>query len=1054
MCVGEHVKLVDFGVATLIGSERTIAGTVEFMAPEVLIGKAPTPASDLYSLGVVACELLSGAYPFDRSSAPRFLSSVLDPEEYPTTAEQQRVLAVLCQHMPQSEEVQRQLSPAETATAALEHIEPPALRSVVRRLMARRPAERFGAAEEVLAALGEATGVSYAAAMGETRESFLKSARLVGRDRELAALEAALDEARRGRGEAWLIGGESGVGKSRLLDELRAMALVRGVQVVRGQTQSSGQSYKEWGDVLKPLCLSTQLSELAASVLKPIVPGLPELLGRHIDDAPEVDPTTTQQRLINTALDVLLAQSSPTLIILEDAHWSSPESVVLLRRLVGQLGQGSGRPLLIVASYRDDERLDLPAQLPGIRQLRLEQLESAQIAELSASMLGEAGRQDELLTLLARESEGNTFFMIEVVRALAEEAGSLEVVGRGSRPPVLKSGGIQAVLDRRLRRVPAEWRQLLLLTAVVGRQVDLPLLHVLHSEPERFLRQCADAAVLEPVEKEWRFSHDKLREAAIASLSPSERRQLHGQVAAALLKAYPDPNNQAARLALHYEESGNAPEAARYAALAGEQAWRAGAMRESKTQLLRALAYLDQESAPESAFERAHLRRILAGCYLVLGQLNDVVETGVRAFELLGLEFPRQRSQLRRQIARHALEFVGALYGIVKTPRARQADEARLQEIIEVAWILGRTLNWLQRGEESLLTCLISEQAARRLHSVDGQLVSLSTMGVILLLLGQRRMADRCIEQLTPLIPQGSAQSRIPRLSATLMFDLLDCEWHELRSRTEELRAESRRQGDPASECFASYIETGLHTLAGRLDRVEATIAVIRRLALRNESAQFTIMAATLDSLLALYRGELAQTIGLCQVTIASAQASGDKIAEVSAMGLLMLAHFHAGELPEALALADNLQDRLDDAFTNNSTLLDTSSAPTEMFLTLWQRQDSSVPQLQQRALRAVAQLRRSAEICRLNRPRFLLWSGVLAGLRGQRRRQLALLEQSRREAHQQSLRIEEGRACMELGRILGAADPAGSAHLRRARELFAETGASLLSQRLQSLFA
>ena len=300
------------------------------------------------------------------------------------------------------------------------------------------------------------------------------------------------------------------------LNELRALALVRGAQVVRGQAiTGGGAALKEWGEVMRSLCITTEIGSLEARVLKSLVPDLPELLGRPIQDPPELDSNATMQRLFDTVLGILLRQSVPTVMILEDLHWSSPESLMLLRRLTRE---ASSTALLVLASYRNDERADLPQQLPGSHYMQLERLSSTQVAELAHSMLGSLGRDDQVLAILEKESEGNTFFLIEVVRALAEQSGGLAAIGREKLPQAVQTGGIQAILSRRLERVPQRFQELLQQAAVVGRQIDLAVMRQLDADCDAFLQECANAAVLEVFEQQWRFSHDKLREALLSSL--------------------------------------------------------------------------------------------------------------------------------------------------------------------------------------------------------------------------------------------------------------------------------------------------------------------------------------------------------------------------------------------------------------------------------------------------------------------------------------------------------------------------------------------------------
>src|SRR5207244_1642758 len=109
------------------------------------------------------------------------------------------------------------------------------LRSILERLLAKDPSQRYASADEVIAALSQAIDQPAPSETEAIRESFLQAAQLVGRDPELARLSTAIIDMMTGKGSAWLVGGESGVGKSRLLEEVRARALIRGALVLRGQ---------------------------------------------------------------------------------------------------------------------------------------------------------------------------------------------------------------------------------------------------------------------------------------------------------------------------------------------------------------------------------------------------------------------------------------------------------------------------------------------------------------------------------------------------------------------------------------------------------------------------------------------------------------------------------------------------------------------------------------------------------------------------------------------------------------------------------------------------
>src|SRR5205814_8214944 len=117
----------------------------------------------------------------------------------------------------------------------------------------------------------------------------------VGRDTELATLRDSLVQALDGKGSAWLIGGESGVGKSRLLSEMGTRALIQGALVLRGQAISEGsRSYHIWREPLRRLVLAPTLDDFEAGVLQELVSDIDVLLDREVAPVPELDAGPSQ----------------------------------------------------------------------------------------------------------------------------------------------------------------------------------------------------------------------------------------------------------------------------------------------------------------------------------------------------------------------------------------------------------------------------------------------------------------------------------------------------------------------------------------------------------------------------------------------------------------------------------------------------------------------------------------------------------------------------------------------------------------------------------------
>ncbi len=640
------VRVLDFGLSQANDtmeddSTSELAGTLAYMAPEVLRGETASEHADLYAIGVMAYELLAGRHPFDIANAGRLINDVLftAPDITPLETISASVFTVSPDADTVVADLTIELSHETLDTTQKYGTQPfdlnkpisitpiqtqPQARSMaelVERLLAKLPTERYSSAETVLAQLVTLFEDAIPAESAAIRESYLQAARFVGRTDELNELAGALVRATDGVGSAWLIAGESGVGKSRLLDELRTRALVSGFLVLRGQAVAEGgMPFQLWLEPLRRLSLSTELNDVDAGILKDIVPDIDLLQDRQIPEVAPVEGIAYQHRLLGTIANLFQKQQQPTLLVLEDLQWSK-ESLDVLKLLIGMTFD---LPLLIVASYRDDERPDLPEILPGMQVLKLGRLTQEQIAALSVSMLGEAGRQPHILKFLREETEGNVFFLVEVVRALAEEAGSLDNIGRVSLPQSIVAGGIQTVIRRRLTRVPEWGLTLLQLAAVAGRELDLDILNAVKGTVnlEEWLTACANMAVLEVQNGEWHFSHDRLRKATLDMIPTQVRPSLHRQVAEAIERVYAGQPEKAVILAQHWRSAGDEAQELVYVQRAGEHALRVSAFADAIISLTRALELLD----PTADAQRANILLNLGEALKYTGEFARAAE--------------------------------------------------------------------------------------------------------------------------------------------------------------------------------------------------------------------------------------------------------------------------------------------------------------------------------------------------------------------------------------------------------------------------------------------
>ncbi|MEM6530047.1 MAG: serine/threonine-protein kinase, partial [Chloroflexota bacterium] len=348
----DNVRVVDFGLAIEHGARQKMAGTIAYVAPEILQGYPATFASDIYALGMLAIEVLTGFYPLADAGEEMLVEHILlDEIDIDSTAV------------------------------------PDALKPFLREMLLKDPLQRMADLQPLIDALHTLTGTP--AENTAIQESYISAARFVGRADELKQLERQLRFLRSGRATSnlWLIPGEAGVGKSRLVDELRIRASVLpDVLVLEGTAaESVGLPFQMWRPVVSKLLLYSEVNAQQASILKTIVSRIDSLLQSPVENPRPITGRSYWQRLGDALLDLFIQQQMTVLLILEDLQWAM-ESLRLLQHLNAHLDEMPR--LMIVGTYRAEAIVDIERALAGASILPLERLSGDEIVELSASILG------------------------------------------------------------------------------------------------------------------------------------------------------------------------------------------------------------------------------------------------------------------------------------------------------------------------------------------------------------------------------------------------------------------------------------------------------------------------------------------------------------------------------------------------------------------------------------------------------------------------------------------------------------------------------------------
>jgi DNA-binding CsgD family transcriptional regulator len=417
---------------------------------------------------------------------------------------------------------------------------------------------------------------------------------LIGRGPAVEALDAALASAREGRGQLLLLAGEAGVGKSRLVREARSRAVAAGMNVLQGNCFESDRAlpYAPLLDLLRAFCrrrTPAQISVAFGAWGPQLTRLLPDLAAFYpgSTDLRGSDPAQEKRDLFYAVAGFItrLAAAQPLLLIVEDLHSADESSLDLLLYIVRRV---AGEPMAVLLTYRVDEvgpgLAHFLAQLDRERlalRLPLEPLSMPEVAAmLQATLDLPRPAPVAVLQTFHTLTEGNPFFVEEVLRSLAARSGSVSQLGQAldgaafGGPQALRILSIQDGVLRRAESLSVNARQMLTLAAIAGRRFDFVLLQELTGLDEAGLVSVIKEAigaqlVVEESPEIFAFRHELTRQAILADLLARERRALHARVAAVLARS---PGAALPDLAYHAYEAELWPEALDYARRAGQQA--------------------------------------------------------------------------------------------------------------------------------------------------------------------------------------------------------------------------------------------------------------------------------------------------------------------------------------------------------------------------------------------------------------------------------------------------------------------------------------------------
>ena len=528
-----------------------------------------TPRADLYSLGAMLYEMVTGRPPFLGDDSVAIIGQHINtPPVAPTWHNGQ------C---------------------------PRPLEALILRLLAKDPSERHGSASDVLAALDGLDLTVAAESLVEEAQPLdsLAGGVFVGRQRKMGELKACLEDALSGRGRLVTLVGEPGIGKTRTAQELATYAGLRSAQVLWGRCyeEQGMPPYWPWVQAIRsyvrerdPEQLRSEMGAGAADIAE-VVSEVKERLPDWRPPPTLDSPDQARFRLFDsiTAFLKSASQKQPLVLVLDDLHWADQPSLLLLQFVARELGNSR---LLLIGTYRD---MELSRQHPLAESLGeltrersfqpvllrgLSQQDVVRFIEMAAGVDPPQGLAEAVHT----QTEGNPLFVTEVVRLLVQEGELTQESGARDSWTVRIPEGVREVIGRRLNRLSQRCNETLTIASVIGREFELRQLTPLIEDvsEDRLLDVLEEALAARVIEElpqavgRYQFTHALIQETLTEELSLTRKVRLHARIAETLEALYGDSaETHAAELAHHFGEAEaviGTEKLVKYSLLAGERA--------------------------------------------------------------------------------------------------------------------------------------------------------------------------------------------------------------------------------------------------------------------------------------------------------------------------------------------------------------------------------------------------------------------------------------------------------------------------------------------------
>ena len=564
------------------------------------------------------------------------------------------------------------------------------------------------------------------------RQEMQVSSEMVGRDQELAKLELHILKAVNGQGSVVNVFGEPGVGKSRLLAELRQRDVISRVSFLEGRSISIGKNlsfhpiidlFKQWARIKEDdrqteasNKLETAIHRVCGDEADEVFPFVGILMGmklsgKHSQRVQGIEGEALEKLILKNVRELLIRSSEiiPIVIVMEDLHWADTTSLELIEALF-RLAQTNR--VVFINVFRpgywqgDDRKVEtLPEWLPGVdfAEIAIRPLDRQTGEALVNNMLQVKGLRHAVKQHIMDRAGGNPFFIEEIVRSLIDEGaivranGAFEVTEKIDH--VVIPTTINEVLTARIDRLEEQTRNLIKVASVIGRSFFDRILKEVATSIESIDERLAylkDAQFIRDrmrmEELEYLFKHALAQEAAYESTLIQQRKALHGRVAESIERIFQERLHEFyGMLAFHYSKTDELEKTEEYMVKAGDEALRSSASSEALHYFQEALQlYLTKYGDDADPAKLAGFEKKIALAFHNKGRWSEAVEYFDKVLERLGAPLPKRGFFGMVRLAWDLLVFLKMIYW--KLPNSKKTPSERDNEVIELSFWAGSAL--------------------------------------------------------------------------------------------------------------------------------------------------------------------------------------------------------------------------------------------------------------------------------------------------------------------------------------------------------------------------